>query len=621
MTEDNLLSRIHSPSDLKNLSVDDLYILCSEIREKLIATVAQNGGHLSSNLGVVELTVALHRSFHLPEDTLVWDVGHQCYTHKILTGRLEQIDSIRKEGGISGFPKPYESIYDTFNSGHSSTSISSAFGIANAKLLTNQPGKVIAVIGDGALSGGLAYEGLNNAGRFKKNFIVILNDNNMSISRNVGSMARYLTSIRTKPSYLRIKQKVEWVLVHTPVIGQSIRNFLLKSKSKLKNLLYQSTLFEDMGFQYYGPFDGHNIEKLLSVFNAVQKMEHPVLIHVVTKKGKGYPFAEKDPKAFHGISAFDIETGETLSCNQNFSGIFGSYLCSLAEQDGRICAITAAMASGTGLTDFSRNYKSRCFDVGIAEEHAVTFAGGLAMGGMLPVFAVYSSFLQRSYDQIIHDAALQKTKVTLAIDRAGVVGEDGETHQGLFDVSFLYTVPNVTVFSPSYYEEMGPSLQAALYEYDGVTAVRYPRGGELYRPKDFKPSFKPFDLYGNPHADIILVTYGRLFSYACMAKETLAKSNVEVCILKLNRVKPIDHAAVQTALSGKYVVFFEEGMLSGGAGEYFSYLLTQNNFCGRYILKAVDDQFVPQASMSSALHTLGLDAEGMINTIITECIL
>lgn len=619
MNGENLLNQINSPSDIKEFSIDQLNQLCGEIREKLIETVAKNGGHLASNLGVVELTVALHKVFDTPTDTLVWDVGHQCYAHKILTGRLDQLDSMRTEGGISGFPKRHESPYDTFNTGHSSTSISSAFGIANAKELMNLPGRVVAVIGDGALSGGLAYEGLNNAGRFKKNFIVILNDNNMSISRNVGSMARYLAVIRARPAYLRVKERVEKILLHIPLLGKGLRNLLLASKSFLRNILYKSTLFEDMGFMYYGPFDGHDLSKLIEVLQVAQTMKRPVLLHVMTKKGKGYPFAEKDPKSYHGVSAFDVETGETASSEKSFSSVFGTLLCCMAEADERICAITAAMKEGTGLAEFARIYKERCFDVGIAEEHAVTFAGGLAAGGMLPIFAVYSTFLQRGYDQIIHDAALQNLRVTLAIDRAGIVGEDGETHQGLFDVSFLNSIPNVTVFSPTYYDEMAPSFQTALYRCDGVTAVRYPRGGELYRPKDFASSSKTYDVYGDRNAPLVLVTYGRLFSFACKAKEALERERISLCILKLNRIKPIDPEAVAFAAQKECVFFFEEGGTSGGTGEHFSFLLTQAGYTRRYVLQAVEDCFVPQASMASALHSLGLDDAGMINTIKKVC--
>ena len=620
MANEKLLDKIHSPQDLKNMSLTQLDQLCEEIREKLICTVAKNGGHLASNLGVVELTVALHKVFNAPTDTLVWDVGHQCYVHKILTGRLPQLDGLRMEGGISGFPKRHESEYDTFNTGHSSTSISSAFGVAKAKESLHLPGKTIAVIGDGALSGGLAYEGLNNAGRFKKNFIVILNDNNMSISKNVGSMARYLAGIRAKPSYLRTKARVEAVLQHIPVLGKWIRNFLLASKSFLKNALYKSTLFEDMGFVYFGPFDGHNLKKLTEVFQVAQNFKHPVLIHVITKKGKGYSFAEKDPKSFHGISSFHVETGmATKPAGKSFSSEFGTLLGCMAEADERICAITAAMPSGTGLTEFSRQFKERFYDVGIAEEHAVTFAGGLAAGGMLPVFAVYSTFLQRSYDQLIHDAALQNLNVTLAIDRAGVVGEDGETHQGLFDVPFLNTIPNITVFSPTYFSEMPMAFDAAIYRYDGVTAVRYPRGGEGYHPADFVPSARPYDLYGDVNAPAVLVTYGRLFSCACEARERLQKLGIPIAIVKLNRIKPVDMEAVEWIARKQEVFFFEEGIQSGGVGEHVSYLLQRSGFAGTYIIQAVKDEFVQQASMESTLHTLELDASGMVNIIMKEC--
>ena len=589
MENPSLLEQLRLPGDIKDLSLDQLNELCDEIRNKIINTVSKNGGHLASNLGVVELTVALHYVFDLPQDQIVWDVGHQCYTHKILTGRLDQISTIRKENGLSGFPKRCESIYDSFNAGHSSTSISAAFGIASAKSITGDQSKTIAVIGDGALSGGLAYEGLNNAGRFKKNFIVILNDNNMSISRNVGSMARYLAEIRMKPGYIKIKERVEAILNHIPVVGGHIRNFLQSSKSALKNMIYKSTLFEDMGFLYYGPVDGHDMKKLISVFRLAKQSTKPILIHLKTKKGKGYSFAEQNPKDFHGISAFDIETGEPLSGGSDgFSGVFGQVLCDFARDDQRICAITAAMKIGTGLSEFSHLYRERFFDVGIAEGHAVTFAAGLAAGGMLPVFAVYSTFLQRSYDQIIHDAAMQHMKVVLAIDRAGLVGEDGETHQGVFDTAFLNEIPEVTVFSPSYFQEIKPSLQKALYGCSGVAAVRYPRGGEGYRPAGFLSSGGAFDVWGDPKAELMLVTYGRLFSYACHAKEALHKLGIEICILKLNQIKPIETECISLCLEKRRVFFFEEGILNGGIGETFGYLLQKNHYPGEFYLNAIE---------------------------------
>lgn len=619
MGEYKFLNNIKSPLDLKKMSDTDLETLCKEIRDKLIYVVSKNGGHLASNLGAVELTVALHRAFNDPYDNIVWDVGHQCYTHKMITGRFDQIDTIRQEGGISGFPKRNESKYDSFNSGHSSTSISAAYGIAKAKDLSGSLGSVIAVIGDGALTGGLAYEGLNNAGRSKKNFIVILNDNKMSISKNVGSVARYLAEMRARPTYLKIKNNVESILIHTPIIGKPIRKLFLNSKSALRNLLYHNTLFENMGFLYYGPFDGHDIKKLERVLGYAKKMNGPVLIHVITTKGKGYHFAEKNPKVYHGTSPFDINKGAIELNKTNFSEIFGKHLCDFAEKDEKICAITAAMKLGTGLLNFSKEYRNRFFDVGIAEEHAITFASGLASGGMKPVFAVYSSFLQRGYDQIIHDAAIQKLNIVLAIDRAGIVGEDGETHQGIFDSAFLNTIPNVTIFAPSYYKEMSIMLCDCLYHCDGVSAIRYPRGGELYKPVDFKESNGNYDVYGDKRQKISIVTYGRLFSYACIAKEKLKEKNIDLFIIKLNCIKPIDPEVYEIIKESEKIFFFEEGMKHGGIGEHFSQLLREKNIKSNFYLKAIDDIFVTQASVQDTLHTLGLDDIGMINRILMEC--
>ncbi len=567
---------------------------------------------------MVELTVALDRVFNSDKDKIVWDVGHQSYTHKILTGRRDAISTIRTQGGLSGYPNRSESQYDAFNAGHSSTSISAALGIANAKVLTNEPGHVLAVIGDGALTGGLAYEGLNNAGRFKKNFIVILNDNNMSISRNVGSIARYLAHIRTKPGYFRVKGNVETVLDHVPLVGEPIHRMLSKSKTALKQVLYNSTLFEDMGFYYYGPFDGHNLEQLIDVLENAKNINHPVLLHVLTCKGKGYPFAEQNPGAFHGVSSFDIKTGKASSSGESFSSVFGSNICTLAARDSRICAITAAMQTGTGLTNFAKQFSDRFFDTGIAEEHAITFAGGLAAGGMLPVCAIYSTFLQRGYDQIIHDAAIQRVKVTFAIDRAGVVGEDGETHQGIFDVPFLNTIPNITVYSPTYYDELYSDFNEAIYHCDGVSAVRYPRGKQLFKPFDFESKCKSYDTYGEISAEIVIVTYGRLFSFACKAISILKEKGIPARIVKLNRIKPIDSGAVDDVLKAKKVFFFEEGIQQGGVGEHFDYLLTQSGFSNRFYLRGITD-FVPHATMMQSLEALELDDKGMVNMIMTEC--
>ncbi len=615
---ENLLNKIESPKDLQALTPAQLEALCGEIRNLIIETVSNNGGHLASNLGVVELTVALHKVFSSADDKIVWDVGHQSYTHKILTGRRDQISTIRTKDGLSGYPNPRESSYDPFITGHSSTSISAALGLANAKLIQHEPGRVVAVIGDGALTGGLAYEGLNNAGRFPKNFVVILNDNKMSISRNVGSMARYLAHIRTKPGYFRVKGNLENFVDHIPLVGTPIHHFISKSKAALKQAMYDNTIFEDMGFYYYGPFDGHNLEQLVDVLENTKNIDHPILLHVLTQKGKGYSFAEQNPGVFHGVSCFDIKTGKSEASGENFSSVFGSCICSLASGDDKICAITAAMQLGTCLTGFAKQYPERFFDTGIAEEHAVTFAGGLAAGGMLPVFAVYSSFLQRGFDQIIHDVALQRVKVVFAIDRAGIVGEDGETHQGIFDTAFLNAIPNISVYAPSYYEELYTAFDQALYHCKGAAAVRYPRGKQLFRPYDFQSSCNAYGLYGAENADLVLVTYGRLFSFACKALSLLKEKGIQARIVKLNRIKPIDKVAVSNVLGAKSVFFFEEAIEQGGVGEHYHHLLCEAGFIGKYFLRGIQN-FVPHATMLQSLEALGLDEQGMADFIISEC--
>ena len=610
-----ILSKIESPADVKALSDEQTAQLCAEIREKLIDIVSVNGGHLSSNLGVVELTVALHKAFDCPRDSIVFDVGHQSYTHKMLTGRYGVIDTIRREGGLSGFPKRSESDSDAFNAGHASTSISAALGIAKAKLLTGDPSYTVAVIGDGSLTGGLAYEGLNNAGQHKKNFIVILNDNRMSISKNVGAMARYLTSIRMQPWYLRLKKRTERVLSKIPLLGRPIGYVLKHSKAKVKHVLYRHTIFDKLGLSYYGPVDGHNMDELMNALNTVKLSKDPALLHVVTKKGKGYKYAEDDSAYYHGVGSFNIETGEPISSNENFSAVFGRKLCELAGADERVCAVTAAMRTGTGLLDFSKIYKDRFFDVGIAEEHAVTFSAGLAVSGMLPVFAVYSTFLQRSYDQLIHDASMQNAHLVLAIDRAGVVGEDGETHQGLFDVSMLNAIPDTTVYSPCYFDGLESSLTAALFDCKGLAAVRYPRGGEGKRPDDYTIENLNYDMIGDKNADTLLITYGRLFSEAVAARELLRQQGRELCILKLCRIKPIAPEAVSFAKGFKKIHFFEEGMRSGSVADSFRDLLEETDFDGAYHVTAVDDIYVQHASVKSSLKALGLDAQSMAEVL------
>ncbi len=608
------LSDLKLPEDLRKLNEQQLDDVCKEIRELIIKTVAENGGHLSSNLGVVEATIAMHIAFDLKKDKLVWDVGHQSYTHKIITGRLKEINTIRKKKGLSGFPKRSESEYDAFDTGHSSTSISVAYGLAKAGAMNKEDANYIAFIGDGALTGGLAFEGLNNAGRFKRNFIVVLNDNKMSISGNVGAMSRYLSKIRTTHSYIKTKENMEKLIKNTPIVGNTAMKALKTSKSAIKNVLYKSTLFEDMGFTYYGPIDGHNINEMVRVFNIAKNINGPVLVHILTKKGRGYQFAEKYSAQFHGVSKFDIETGES-KCSSNFSSVFGDSIKELAQEDKRICAITAAMKAGTGLLDFSKEFKGRCFDVGIAEEHAVTFAGAMSVGGALPVFAVYSTFLQRAYDQLIHDVSLQGAHIVLGVDRAGIGGEDGETHQGVFDVAFLNTIPNSHIFSPAYFDEIKPSLKKALYECNGIAAVRYPRGGELYKPSDYKYSGEAFDIYGNKRCNISLVTYGRLFSLAIKAKQSLKEEGININILKLNQIRPIATEAIEYLVNKKNIFFFEEGMKNGGCGQSLCLKLIEEGYKGEYKLTAIDDKFVSAGTSSQLMHELKLDEDGMVEII------
>ena len=614
---DSLLDKINSPADIKHFSREEIDRLCEEIRFRLIETVAQNGGHLASNLGVVELTVAMHRVFDSPHDQFVFDVGHQCYTHKLLTGRREWFSTLRTENGMSGFPKPSESEHDPMIAGHSSTSISAASGLAAAKKLKGDDGCVVAVIGDGALTGGMAYEGLNNLGRMHERVIVILNDNKMSISKNVGSMARYLAGIRTRRGYIRVKTKISRVLQKVPFVGIKINNLLFRSKKALKGAILhrRGTIFEDMGFLYIGPVDGHNEKLLERTLNVAKSMSNrPVLIHICTVKGKGYEPAELKPKTFHGISGFDIDSGEPKHGTMTFSDVFAECLSEFAGEDETVCAVTAAMKSGTSLSDFASTYRRRFFDVGIAEAHAVTFCAGMAANGMRPVFAVYSSFLQRGYDQLIHDVAIQNLNVTFAVDRAGIVGEDGETHQGLFDTAMLGTIPNIYIYCPSYFSEMKPMLYKSMYLYSGPSAVRYPRGSEKFKPEGFVAVGNDYDILDNG-GEMLAVTYGRIFGNLCQAAEKLSSEGRKVNLLKLGLVKPIPEEAVKAAAAYRTVVFFEEGIRHGGVGEDFCSLLCASGWKGSFSLIAVEDRFVPHASVDSALARLGLDAKGMYETL------
>ncbi len=616
--EYKLLSSVLSPKDIKGMSYAQLNNLCEEIRLRLIETVSKNGGHLASNLGVVELTVAMHKVFDSPKDQLVFDVGHQCYTHKLLTGRFESFSGLRTKDGISGFCRPGESEHDIFYSGHSATSISSGLGLAKAKKLKADDGYVVSVIGDGSFTGGMVFEALNNGGRSKDKHIVILNDNKMSISENVGSFAKYLAIIRSSPEYYTFKANTEKILTRIP-FGEKIVGSLFKLKTDIKNKLYkQSTFFEDLGYRYMGPIDGHNIENLCDALNSAKAVNGPVLLHVITIKGKGYEYAEKHPSMFHGISKFDIDTGESISSDMSFSDKFGEIICSKAEKDSSICAITAAMGIGTGLKEFSEKFPERFFDVGIAEEHAVTFSAGLAKNGMKPVFAVYSTFLQRCYDQLIHDAALQNLKILFAVDRAGFVGEDGETHHGLFDVAFLSSVPGLKVYSPCCFDFLNSTIENVIENENGPVAVRYPRGGDCVKANALTKVSLEYGVYGNEKSKTAIVTYGRITAQAIDAVDKLKKQGSEVFLVSLNMIKPIPADVLPILKNKEHIYFFEEGQRSGSVGEKLGCMLLENGFRGSYSLTAVEDKFVEQATVNELIASYGLDSESMIKKISEE---
>lgn len=569
--EDIHLRDLKLPDDLRQLELKQCERLCGEIREILIATVSQNGGHLASNLGVVELTMAIHRAFHSPKDKIVWDVSHQSYTHKILTGRLDRFGTLRRKNGLSGFARPSESRHDAFVGGHASTAVSAALGYASAmKIKGDHRHYAVAVVGDGAATGGMFFEGLNNAGKSKSNIIVILNHNEMSISKNVGGFAKYLTTLRTSEGYIRTKGVVESLLNSTPLVGKPIANTIRASKNALKDaIIHSSTLFEDMGFEYIGPVDGHNLSELETALKSAKAMHKPVIVHVNTVKGRGYPPAEANSGEFHAVGSFEIATGNPdVTPGDSFSGEFGSTLCELACEDRRLCAVTAAMKYATGLDSFAKRFPARFFDVGIAEEHAVTFCAGLASAGMRPVFAVYSTFLQRCYDQLIHDAAVSGTHIVLAVDRAGVVGGDGETHQGIFDVPLLTTIPTATVYSPSNYQELKCCLRKALYSDTGICAVRYPKGGcGCVRAEAGADAEYVYNKADGGSSDVLAVSYGRLSSSLAEACENLQNKGIRCDFLKLVKVFPFTDEEIRIISSYKDVVVFEECSYEGSIGQ------------------------------------------------------
>lgn len=607
------LGDLDLPNDLKKMDYSECRELCRELRRCITKNVLKNGGHLASNLGTVELTVALHRVFDSPKDKLVWDVGHQAYTHKLLTGRYDKFSTLRKKGGISGFIRPNESEHDAFVSGHSSNSISAALGMAEAMRIDGDTKhRAVAIIGDGAFTGGLAYEGLNNAGKSSANLIVILNHNDMSISKNVGALAKYLTSIRGDQRYLDIKKTVEHTLDKTPVVGEPIKNILLSSKSALKNVLYHSTMFEDLGFVYLGPIDGHNIEEIEETLKMARRMEKPVFIHVNTVKGKGFRPAEENPGAFHSIPSSGYSKKNPDNSNHDsFSENFGRTICEFAEADDRICAVTAAMKYGTGLQYFAGSFPKRFFDVGIAEEHAVTFCAGLAKSGKIPVFAVYSSFLQRAYDEIIHDVAIDNTHIVLAVDRAGFIGEDGETHQGVFDIPMLTGIPNAVIFSPSNYSEQKLCFKTALYDCGGFAAVRYPKGNESFGLTDNRYDTDTF-CHISFDSDCLVVTFGRLFERVLEISRSGDAGNFD--ILKLVRIYPLDNEAALICMNYKRIIFYEESSKENGIAEHLLVKLFEMGFKGSYEIAAASG-FIPNESAEQTMERFKMDKKSMTETI------
>ena len=606
-----ILENIHSPADVKALRKDQLPQLCQELRSFLIESVSQTGGHLAANLGAVELTVAIHRVFDTASDRLVFDVGHQCYVHKALTGRQELFATLRQFGGLSGFPKPYESGHDAFIAGHASNSVSVALGMARARTLQKKDYSVLALIGDGALTGGLAYEGLNDAGASHEPLIVILNDNGMSINPNVGAMPGHLARLRSKPAYYHFKKWYRGLFGKHPE-QNCIYRFNHKIKSSLKKTLWPgSTLFEDMGFTYLGPIDGHDLPRLCDVLQWAKELNSSVVVHVNTVKGKGYPFAEQNPSKFHGVSPFDPETGLVKKpSGESFSSVFGRALADCAARDSRVCAVTAAMADGTGLFGFAKEFPERFFDVAIAEGHGVSMSAGLASQGMIPVFAVYSTFLQRGYDELIHDVSLEHLHVVLAVDRAGLVGADGETHHGCFDVLFLSEIPGFTVLCPASFAELRSMLRQAVFELDGPVAVRYPRGGEGVFQAD--TSDKPI-VSLRQGSDVTLASYGILVNHLLEAAELLAADGIQAEVVKLNRVSPLEHDVVCNALGNrKRLLVLEDSFGAGCVGQRLAAILAEHGMAPeKLILKNLGKTYAPEGSVSQLEHSRGLDTAGV----------
>lgn len=616
----NLIGSLKLPDDLKTLNTEQLNIIASEIREYMIRTVADNGGHLAASLGVVELTVALHSIYNSPRDRIIWDVGHQSYPHKLLTGRWEQFPTLRQIGGLCGFPKPSESEHDPFLTGHSSTSISAALGLALARDYAGEDFQVIAVIGDGALTGGMAFEALNHAGHIKANLRVILNDNKMSISSNVGGMSAYLGRIRSDPKYSKIKKDFEQFVNRVPLAGKKLVEAAEKIKGGLKYLIMPGIIFEELGFTYFGPVDGHNITAMRNVLKQSDKMSGPVLVHVVTEKGKGYHFAEKSPEVFHGIGPFDLSNGLPLKKkkSQTYTDVFGQTMQKLGRDNQGIVAITAAMTAGTGLTKFSREFPDRFYDVGIAEQHGVTLAAALAAGGLRPVVAIYSTFLQRAYDQILHDICLQRLPVVFAVDRAGIVGEDGETHQGIFDLSYLRSMPNMTIMAPANEDELQHMLFTAINQQEGPVAIRYPRdkveGVELNELRLIPPGKGELLRRGE---DLLIIAAGSTVKTAMDSAEKLFWLGIKTAVINARFVKPLDEELIISwAQKCNHVITIEENVLAGGFGSGVMELFEKRELSFPVKRLGIDDQFVSHGRREQMVSLCSLDADSIIKTAL-----
>ena len=615
------LELIRKENDIKKLSDEQLDGLADEIRRFLIEKISRTGGHLASNLGAVELTMALHLTLDFPEDKLIWDVGHQSYTHKLLTGRSGGFDTLRKYGGMSGFPKRKESDCDAFDTGHSSTSISAGLGLVEARELLGQDHTVVSVIGDGSMTGGMAYEALNNASRLKSNFIIVLNDNHMSISENVGGISRYLSGLRTTQTYTEIKKGVEGTLKKIPGRGDRLVSQLRKTKSGIKQLFVPGMFFEDMGITYLGPVDGHDVRKLVKVLNEAKRVDHAVLVHVITEKGKGYRPAEENPSRFHGTGPFDIRTGEPAekSSTDSYTEVFSKVLADIARKDEKVVTITAAMADGTGLAPFKKYFPKRFFDVGIAEEHAMTFAAGLAAGGMKPVFAVYSSFLQRAYDQTLHDVCLQDLPVVIAVDRAGLVGSDGETHQGIFDLSFLTSIPNMTVISPKNRWEMADMLRFAV-DYPHPVALRYPRGEAYEGMKEFRAPVE----YGKSEVlyeekDIAVIFVGHMAELADRVKSGIREAGYSCSLINARFVKPLDTQLLdRLSRTHRLFVTIEENVVSGGFGEQVMEYASDAKLPVYVRNIGLPDDYVEHGNVEILRREAGLDCGRIVKQALSD---